>query len=68
MRNPRQSEKDSVRMAEEEEVEKSPKNHFAMARIQTDNLSLQSRELYPLDHGALPYLQKRQFFGDSASM
>ena len=40
--------RERVHMTEEEE-EKSPKNHFAMAEIQTHNLSLLSRVLYPLD-------------------
>ena len=41
-------------MAEEEE--KSPTNHFAKAGILTHDLNLLSRALYPLDHGALPYI------------
>jgi hypothetical protein len=42
-------------LEEEEDEEKSPRNyHFAMAGVRTLDLCLQSRVLYPLDHGALP--------------
>ena len=46
--------RERVHVAEEEEEEKSPKNHFDMAGIQTHDISLLSHALYPLDHGALP--------------
>ena len=55
LRNPRQSERERVHL--EEEKEKSPKNHCAMAENQTHDLSLLSRVLYPLDHGALPTIR-----------
>ena len=45
--------RERVYMAEEDK-EKSLKNHFDMTMIQTHNLSLLSRALYPLDHGGLP--------------
>ena len=48
-----QSVRERVHMAQEEE-EKSPKSHFAMAGIRTHYLSLLSQVPYPLDHGTLP--------------
>ena len=53
LRKPHQLER--VHIAKEEE-ENSPKNHLDMAGIQTHDLNLLSRELFPLDHDTLPVL------------
>ena len=54
VKTPSVRESECIWQKPEEEDEKWPKNQFGMAGIQTHDLSLLSRLLYPLDHVALP--------------